>query len=87
MAALTLPESLRQTAARLAHAYPTPTLYQLREPIVTGLKEEDGLPERAVRKHGYRQFSDFRIWCDAIEAELRSRGEQFTPVDWALPRQ
>lgn len=31
---------------------------------------------------GVRQFADWGIWRDALEAELTNRGITFTPVTW-----
>jgi hypothetical protein len=81
-----VPNTIEESAQRLLGALSTKGLHELRNPIVEGLKREDALPAGAAREHGFRRHADFRIWCDAIEAELKRRNESFTEVDWSPPK-
>ena len=50
----------------------------LREAFDTDEATPDGKPKR----HGVREYADWREQCDRLEEQLRKRNEQFTPVPW-----
>jgi hypothetical protein len=62
----------------------TSSLRELHALIARLLREEDSQP-KTQHQYGVREHSDFREQADVIEAELSTRSETFTPIDWSAP--
>jgi hypothetical protein len=50
--------------------------------IKKALAVDDATPADQQKLYGVRQFPDWRIVGDAMEAELTKRQEKFTPIPW-----
>jgi len=72
-------ESIRQTQDRISRGLSARGLHSLHGRIHHSLAVDDA---RARPIYGVRQFADFRIQADSIEAELSERGEVFEPIRW-----
>jgi hypothetical protein len=67
---------------RFVKLHTTKSLGALHEEIRRALAEEDALPPGKPRPYGVREFADFRLEADAIEAELRRREQQVQSIKW-----
>ncbi len=70
--------------SRIMRLHSTDGLQLLYEELKKALLEDDSLPT-GQKKYGVREFADFRVEADAIEAEMKERGEIFEPIDWSTP--
>ena len=57
-------------------------LVAMQRAIRDRLLEEDELPEGHEKIYGLRQFNDWKIQADEIEAELDRRGATYDKVPW-----
>jgi len=61
--------------------FTTKTLLEFHEKVIECLRKDDENPS-IEKEYGVRTFHDWRVFSNAIEVELRSRNEPFTPVSW-----
>lgn len=57
-------------------------LKMMQDGIRNALKEDDATPAGAAKPYGVREFSDWRVHSDQIEAELDKRAVSYTKVAW-----
>jgi hypothetical protein len=61
--------------------YSSNGLKMLHEAIRNALATDDKLGNGS-KTYGVREYADWRIQADAIEAELKKRRETFTAIPW-----
>ncbi|MBX5063313.1 hypothetical protein [Rhizobium lentis] len=58
------------------------SLIQLHASVKRCMAEDDGRPASADWTWGVREYRDWRVHSDALEAELKRRDIPFTSVVW-----
>jgi hypothetical protein len=61
--------------------FTTKTLLEFHEKVIECLRRDDENLS-AEKEYGVRTYRDWRVFSDAIEGELKTRNEPFTPVCW-----
>lgn len=62
--------------------YSTNGLLMMHQGIRNALETDDNLPTKQEKIYCVREFSDWRTWGDAIEAELDSRNVKYRRIVW-----
>lgn len=62
--------------------FSTAGLLKMHGALQEALNDDDNLAPDAAKVYGVRQFPDWHIWADALEAELAHRQVAFAPVVW-----
>jgi hypothetical protein len=63
----------------------TPGLLKMHGAVREALEMDDTLDLIGLPKmYGVRELPDWRVWSDALEAELDRRGIKFAKIDWYL---
>lgn len=57
-------------------------LLSLYDAIAVALLHDDAQPPTQAKTYGVRQHGDWRVWADALEAELNRRDLTFSPIPW-----
>jgi hypothetical protein len=57
-------------------------LLSLYNAITKALDEDDNIPEEENKKYGVRDFLDWQIWGNSLEAEIKKRDLEYTPIPW-----
>ncbi len=73
---------LKDQIEKVVPLYSTSALKMLHDAIRKGLDLEDSLSIDDSRPYGYREHPDFKWQANAIEKELKSRGEEFERINW-----
>lgn len=57
-------------------------LKKLHDAVHRAFEHDEGATRTEDKIYGVRAYQDWRIWSDALEAEMSSRGVVFNPVPW-----
>lgn len=60
----------------------TAGLLKLHGAILEALQVDDNAPEGYTKMYGVRDFSDWRVMAEEIEAELDSRKVKYAKIRW-----
>jgi hypothetical protein len=50
--------------------------------IRTSLAIDDSVPAVSAKPYGVREYSDWKVWRDELEATMKDRGLPFAPITW-----